>query len=325
VTSSTCTGQYARVTRASHRSIAILGAPTSAGAHAPGQERAPEALREAGLVDRIRTRGVGVHDLGDLPRFRWTADRAHRRAQLADDVARIARSVADTVATAPVLDDADALLVLGGDCTIEAGVVSGFARRGATIGLVYLDAGPDLNVPTSVRLGFLDWMGMAHVLGLPEATTPLGSIGPTVPLLDADHVVFVGAVRDELTEWEHRMVQERALAVFWEDEVKASPVAATRAAVAALPDDVDCLLVHFDLDVVDFLDFPAADFPTINAGLELGDALACVAELARHPAFSALTICEFNPDHVDEEHRLVQQFVADLVDSVVPGFVERAG
>jgi arginase family enzyme len=61
-----------------------------------------------------------------------------------------------------------------------------------------------------------------------------------------------------------------------------------------LPDDIDCLLVHFDLDVVDFLDFPATDYPTVNAGLQLSEALACIAELARHPKFAALTICELS-------------------------------
>jgi arginase len=294
-----------------------LGVPTSAAAHAPGQERAPAAFRSAGLLERLAAHGFDIQDLGDLPPVRWTPDRANRRAQHADRVAKISLAVADTIANA--LDDRDALLVLGGDCTIEVGVVSGFARRGARVGLIYLDAGPDLNVPSSVRLGFLDWMGMAHMLGLPEATAPLSHIGPTVPLLEADQVVFLGAVPDELTAWERLVIQQRALTVFWEDQVKASPTEAARAALAALPDDVDCLLVHFDVDVVDFLDFPAADFPTINAGLTLREAHECIAEFVSHPKFSALTICEFNPDHVDEEHRLVHHFVHELVDCIAPG------
>jgi arginase len=294
----------------------VLGVPTSAGAHAPGQERAPAAFRSAGLVERVSANGFDVHDLGDLPPVRWTPDRVHRRAQHADQVTGVAVAVADLIA--PALGDREPLLVLGGDCTIEVGVVSGFARRGARVGLVYLDAGPDLNVPSSVRHGFLDWMGMAHMLGLPEATAPLRAIGPTTPLLEPDQVVFVGAIRDELTAWEHDVIQERALSIFWEDEVKASPVDTARAALAAVEGAVDCLLVHFDVDVVDFLDFPAADFPTINAGLTLDEAFACIAEFAGHPKFSALTICEFNPDHVDEEHRLVHRFVHELVECVCP-------
>ena len=33
--------------------IGLIGVPSSAGAHWPGQEKAPGALREAGLVERL--------------------------------------------------------------------------------------------------------------------------------------------------------------------------------------------------------------------------------------------------------------------------------
>ena len=37
------------------RAVGVIGIPTSAGAFAPGQEQAPQALREAGLIDvRLR-------------------------------------------------------------------------------------------------------------------------------------------------------------------------------------------------------------------------------------------------------------------------------
>jgi arginase family enzyme len=47
----------------------VIGAPSSAGAHTPGVERAPGALREAGLMDLMK-RGSDVADLGDVPGFR---------------------------------------------------------------------------------------------------------------------------------------------------------------------------------------------------------------------------------------------------------------
>ena len=47
------------------RSIAIIGAPTSAGAYSAGQEDGPRALRAAGLVEGLRARGLDVHDTGD--------------------------------------------------------------------------------------------------------------------------------------------------------------------------------------------------------------------------------------------------------------------
>lgn len=224
----------------------------------------------------------------------------------------MASAVAAAVKSAAADGQADAVLVLGGDCTIEAGVVSGFTRPGERVGLIYLDAGPDLNVPSAVRLGFLDWMVTAHLLGLPGATQPLSHIGPRFPLLDPDQIVFAGAVPDELTDWEKQAVAASALEVIWVDEVKENPARAAQKALSTLEDRVDRLLIHFDLDVVDFTDFPAADFPTINAGLTLTEALECIRQCVHHPKFAALTICEFNPDHVDEEHALVRTFVGQL-------------
>jgi arginase len=292
--------------------LAMIGVPTSAGAHAPGQERAPAAFRAAGIIRAFGEHGISIDDRGDLPKVRWTPDRRNPRAQHAEQVADVAASVAGAVKSAAAGGQPDAVLVIGGDCTIEVGVVSGFTRPSERVGLIYLDAGPDLNVPSAVRLGFLDWMVTAHLLGLPEATQPLSHLGPRFPLLDADQIVFVGAVPDELTDWEKQTVAASALQMIWVDEVKENPARAAQKALSSLEDRVDRILIHFDVDVVDFIDFPAADFPTINAGLTLTEALECVQQCVRHPKFAALTVCEFNPDHVDEEHELVRTFVEQL-------------
>ena len=45
----------------------LLGVPSSAAAHGPGQEKAPAALRRAGLPERLSAAGVPVADYGDLP------------------------------------------------------------------------------------------------------------------------------------------------------------------------------------------------------------------------------------------------------------------
>ena len=35
----------------------------------------------------------------------------------------------------------------------------------------------------------------------------------------------------------------------------------------------------------------------------------------QHPRFAALTVCGFNPDHVNEEHKLVRGFLPSLTHS----------
>jgi len=44
------------------RRLDVVGAPSSAGACAPGQERAPAAIRAAGLLASLAERGVAVTD-----------------------------------------------------------------------------------------------------------------------------------------------------------------------------------------------------------------------------------------------------------------------
>ncbi len=49
------------------RTLGLIGVPSSAGAHWPGQEKAPRALREAGLVERLESLGLEV--FASSPRF----------------------------------------------------------------------------------------------------------------------------------------------------------------------------------------------------------------------------------------------------------------
>jgi arginase len=106
------------------------------------------------------------------------------------------------------------------------------------------------------------------------------------------------------------------LSVLWVADVKGRARQAAMEALGRCEHEIDRLLVHFDVDVIDFIDFPAADFPTINAGLTLTEALECIEVFTRHPKFAALTVCEFNPDHVDEEQALVRTFIARLIDTL---------
>src|ERR1700753_3041535 len=62
-------------------SLGVIGVPTSAGAFAPGQEAAPAAWREAGLVEALAEAGLAVVDRGDREVWRWRPDREERRGQ----------------------------------------------------------------------------------------------------------------------------------------------------------------------------------------------------------------------------------------------------
>jgi arginase len=235
----------------------VIGVPTSAGAFAPGQEQGPGALRAAGLLQSLREAGVAVHDHGDREVWRWRPDRQNRRAQniaaVVDIVSDTARRVADAASGGQFT------LVLGGDCTVGIGTVVGHIATGERVGLVYFDTHADLNVPSSVREGALDWMGMAHMLGETGARPELSSVGPRVPLLETSQVVLFAWGPDQATTFEREVIRRRRLQVVPVDEVAADPEGAAARALAVLGEDFDRILVHFDVDVIDFTDVPLSE------------------------------------------------------------------
>ena len=129
--------------------VTIIGAPSSAGAYAPGQEKAPAAFRRQGLIESLQRAGVAVTDAGDVPGFRWRPDPERPKAMNLDAVRSTALAVSQQVAEA--LRTKSALLVLGGDCTVELGTVAGAERDGASVGLVYIDLDVNLNSPRRKR------------------------------------------------------------------------------------------------------------------------------------------------------------------------------
>jgi arginase len=295
--------------------LTVLGVPTSAGAFAPGQEKAPAALREAGLMQALEARGVEVRDLGDSPVWRWRPDRERPRSQNLGAVAEIARDTATRVERA-LEDGGGPLLVLGGDCTIELGTLAGHLARDPGVGLVYFDLHPDLNVPSSVTEGAFDWMGMAHALGVDGAAPELVGIGPRTPLLQDDQVLFLSYGVERARPFELDVMVRRGLAGVPLDEVADDPQAAAERVLAEFAPRFDRLLVHFDVDVVDFNDAQLSEDALRGHGLRLDTAMRALRVLVASERLSALTVTELNPEHGDEEGETLRGFVGLLADAL---------
>jgi arginase len=136
--------------------LALIGVPTSAGAFASGQEQAPAALREVGLIELLREAGVDVNDRGDREAWRLRPDRVNPRAQNLAKVIEIVTKTARRVTAA--VGEEEAMLVLGGDCTVGVGTVAGHVSTGERVGLLYFDLHADLNVPDTVaRVRSIGW------------------------------------------------------------------------------------------------------------------------------------------------------------------------
>jgi arginase len=294
--------------------ISLIGAPSSAGAYSPGQEKAPAALREAGLVERLNRSGPPCADRGDVAEFRWRPDVGTPTAQNLEAVVRAATAVKDAVAAAA---PSEFTLVLGGDCTVGIGTVAGQLSAGERLGLIYFDLHADLNVPTSTDDGALDWMGVAHILDVSGAIPELAALGPGRPLLGADQVVLLGFDPGPATAWERKQIADRSLRVVGIDEVAADPSRSAARARSMLEGSCDRLAVHFDVDVVDFLDAPLSENVERDGGLRLDQAIAALRVLLDTPRAAALTVTEVNPDHGDPQGAEIADLARGLAEALV--------
>ena len=292
------------------RPLGVVGVPTSAGAFAPGQEQAPHALREAGLLEALRRSGVDVRDHGDREVWRWRPDRENRRAQNVGKVVEIVQDTARRVGDS--IDEGEVTLVLGGDCTVGIGTVAAHVSTGERVGLVYFDSHADLNVPESVHEGTLDWMGMAHMLGEQGAVPELVNGGPRAPLLDADQVVLFGWGPEQATAFEREVIERRGVAVLPVDEVAADPEGSAARARELAEASCDRLLVHFDVDVIDFTDTPLSENWGRNEGLAYEATLRALDVLVASPRLAALTITELNPDHTEQGAHSIERLASDV-------------
>jgi arginase len=204
-------------------------------------------------------------------------------------------------------------LVLGGDCTVGVGTVAGAVAAGRSPRLVYFDLHPDLNTPSSVPDGALDWTGVAHMLDVDGADARLAGAGPRRPLLADGDLVLLATGPRQCTAAERETIAARALEPIDVDAVRADPDAAATRALRHATDGGRPFLVHFDVDVIDFADVPLSENTGRGIGLPFEAALAALDVLAAHDALLGLTVTELNPHHGAPDGADVARLAARLV------------
>jgi arginase len=300
------------------RRVGLVGVPSSAGAFAPGQEKAPRVLREAGLVRGLAEAGIEVTDHGDGSVRRWHPDRSSRQAMNVAAVVEVVHETSERVSE--LLSLGQLPVVLGGDCTVGIGTLAGCLSDRERLGLLYFDLHPDLNVPGAVVSGALDWMGVAHMLGVEGAEESLASAGPRRPLLKPADMLFFAYGPDHLTDFENKTFHSLKLEGIPCDEVVTDVAKAAGVAVQRLEERYDGFVLHFDVDVVDFLDVPLSENLGHNQGLTFETAMQALGGLLSSECLRAVTVTEFNPDHGEEDGSTARLFAERLVSTFSSAF-----
>jgi arginase len=295
------------------RHVMTIGAATSAGTHHAGQERAPDALRAGGFIERLQGAGLKVTDTGNVVSETFGVDRTGAPARNVTATVRAARAVADMVEHAA--REGAIALVLGGDCTITLGVLAGLQRIEPDTALAYFDGDADLGTPGDGS-GILDAMGIAHLLGLAE--TELTHLFARRPPLAVQRLAMLGYDETDPSSYRQPVFDARPdLTRYPDHAVRADPVGCARGALGALR-DARRLIVHFDVDAVDSGDLPLANFPHYGTGVSLDVAQQVLSVLFTAPALSAVVLTEVNPGH-DPDGYSLRRYIDAVTDALITG------
>jgi arginase len=272
------------------KKIALIGAPSSAAAFLPGSEKAPAALRAAGLVERLQGAGFEVIDYGDCAPRLFADDEEHRRAR---NLPAIVAGLDDLkVHTEVAMKSGALVLVLGGDCAQSIGLLTGARRYYKHINLLWFDRDADLNTPASTPSGRIDGMVVAHIIGrgAPELVRFWGE----TPLVREPDVTLFGITRLDPPEQEF-LSKSPLRHVSAEDiAAKGSSSAATEA-LNLMHADTREFVLHLDLDVLSQEDFPPVNVPA-SGGLSFDAVRDALREFARSKNLLGLDVAQYNPD-----------------------------
>jgi arginase len=221
-------------------SVTIIGCPTELGLRREvpgvpsGTVHAPDALRAAGLVERL-----GANDRGNLPVPPY--DPVRRNGVLnAEAVEQFAETQA--FAIGEVLDTGAFPLIVGGDCSLLLGSLRAVQRRGR-YGLVFLDGHTDYYTPQTSGTGGIAGMDLYFACR---------------SLVDPRHVVHLGRRDFEEARTYRGELPPEILDLHMDVVRNESPRKTAERAIAHLA-ELDGFFIHVDVDVLDDAFMPCVD------------------------------------------------------------------
>lgn len=193
--------------------------------------------------------------------------------------------------------------VLGGECTLVAGTVSGALQVEPELLLVYFDAHGDFNTVATTPSHFVGGMCLAHVCG--KQIAPL--LWPGARKIAEDHTYLVGARALDPGESGNLQRSKVHRVPFNRDRLDA-PVLLS--AVRRKP-----VWLHVDLDVVDPRELPAVALPE-NGGPTLAALAEILVSISQVADVRGIEICGYDPR---------KDSAGQLPDVLVEAFAEAFG
>jgi arginase len=269
---------------------ALIGVPINVGAENPNISLGPQAFRDAGIVEKLSSAGFEIDDRGNVMcRDRIELARGNSRMHHLDEIVRISEESATLTESA--LEKGQKVIALGGDHSMNLGVVSGASvALNGKLGLIYLDAHGDMNTVDTTPTGNIHGMHVASLLGF--GAPELKNVHGQAVKIAKENFLHIGG--SDFDQAELNLIEREKLTAFTLFDLLCQNLSPLCTMINDLAARVPSIWVSLDLDVIDCLYAPAAGMP--NAKGLLYREIATIADyIGSRCNVVGVDVVEYNP------------------------------
>jgi arginase len=270
---------------------------------------AVKTLRNAGIVDRLRSVDPQLLDLGDVDCPVIDRDSGSEKIRNFEGFLEGTRRVKQKLSHGP--EPSRVTFCLGGECAFVVGSLAALKSiYPGRPGMVWMDAHGDFNTPETSPSGFIGGMPLALACGRGPRLSP--EIEASRPLLGEKNVVHIGS--RSLDSGEDKALLS-GVKVFSAKDMKRNGAAEVAHQTAKqLSDSSDWIVAHLDVDVFDPSIMPGVHFPE-HGGLSRENVLEVFHALQDTGKLKVVDLTAYNPsaDMANKGRSLILGMAAELV------------
>ena len=271
------------------KKVKIFGVPLDLGTNRLGVDMGPTAIRYADLAHALTYNKIQFEDYGNL-----TVDQTHQNCTKSEnhyvrEILKVSETLSDL--TSQAIKDEFIPVVLGGDHSTSIGSIAGASRNAKRMGLLWLDAHPDSNIPETSPSGNIHGMTVAISLG--HGYPDLVNCSGFTPKVSPENVCMIGV--NDMDEAEAKFLEHLGVKIFTLMDIeRLGIVNVFDAALKIVTDKTDLVHVSFDVDVLDPVVAPGTGILS-KGGLTYREMIYVMKSLGGSGVVGSMDVIEVNP------------------------------
>ncbi|MBU2632502.1 arginase [Patescibacteria group bacterium] len=280
--------------------ISLLGIPLDLGAENLGVDLSPFALRELGMVNKLKNAGLNVFDVGDIKvGVKKNLRIGNKKIKYADEIVRVSELSAKKVEE--IIRSKNKALAIGGDHSISLGTISGASvALDGNLGVIYLDTHADINTKESTLSGNIHGMHVSAVLGM--GSKKFIDIYKKGAKVKKENIILAGG--KDFDEFEKDLIKEQKIKSFEIIDLLSGGMGQLFELIKDLNSKVKNIWVSLDLDVIDYVYAPGVGIPN-TGGLTYREISTIAKFIGENCNVVGMDLVEYN-NFKDENYKTAE-------------------